>query len=127
MDESNENNRDDEDDKAGCQQLSQCIANYFYGSIIIPITLYCIEEAVAAEQEKRYQRRSPPLFDQRLAWNIFCSRHSHRSDFDRHIRMSYASFNKLLTLIRLDLLVNNEMAELRGGAILPELCLYVCL
>ena len=41
--------------------------------------------------------------------------------------MSHDSFNKLLSAIQQDLEVDREMAELRGGAILPEICLYVCL
>jgi hypothetical protein len=53
--------------------------------------------------------------------------HCRRANFYRYIRMAYDSFNKLLTLIRSDLHVNNKMAGLRGGAILPEICLFVCL
>jgi hypothetical protein len=38
--------------------------------------------------------------------------------------MSKKSFSKLLHLIRDDIEVNQEMAMRRGGAIIPELCLY---
>jgi hypothetical protein len=38
--------------------------------------------------------------------------------------MSLTSFNKLLGYSRDDLSVNEEMAMRRGGAIIPELCLY---
>jgi hypothetical protein len=38
--------------------------------------------------------------------------------------MSYESFSKLLGLLEEDLKVNEEMAWLRGGVIIPELCLY---
>jgi hypothetical protein len=37
------------------------------------------------------------------------------------------SFNKLISSIQKDLEVDKEMAELQGGAILPKICLYVCL
>jgi DDE superfamily endonuclease len=39
--------------------------------------------------------------------------------------MSYNSFQKILEVIKPQLEVNTEMAKLRGGAILPELCLYI--
>jgi hypothetical protein len=41
--------------------------------------------------------------------------------------MSQESFEKLLSYVRDDLKVNETMANLRGGTILPELCLYVTL
>ena len=68
------------------------------------------------------QKRNPSLFDQRLKWDQFTSRHSERFLFKRHIRLpSLESFNKLLNLIRHDLVVDERMASLRGGPILPEL------
>jgi hypothetical protein len=41
--------------------------------------------------------------------------------------MSQESFEKLLSYIRHDLEVNETMANLRGGTILTEICLYVTL
>lgn len=41
--------------------------------------------------------------------------------------MPVKSFNKLLGLIRKDLEVDRSMASLRGGAIIPEICLYCTL
>ena len=38
-----------------------------------------------------------------------------------------SSFDRLLSVIRKDLEADTEMAELRGGAILPEICMHVCL
>lgn len=72
-------------------------------------------------------QRAPSLFEQRLEWDAFCHRHATRADFQRHIRMSKLSFDKLLLLIRHDLMVDAIKARCRGGAILPELCLYCCL
>ena len=72
--------------------------------------------------------RNPSLFEQRLKWDAFQQRHGHRRDFKRHIRLpSVDAFNKLLGWIKHDLLVNEQMVSLRGGAILPELQLYCAL
>lgn len=68
--------------------------------------------------------RNPSLFDQRLKWNNFRTKHGARADFKRQLRMTPASFDRLLSYIRDDLEVNHSMADLRGGAIIPELCLY---
>jgi hypothetical protein len=78
-------------------------------------------------QRSRLLFRSPSLFEQRLQWDFFCTRYGHRAEFKRHMRMTFASFNKLLSCLRPQLQVDNERANSRGGAILPELCLYICL
>jgi hypothetical protein len=67
------------------------------------------------------------LFDQRLDWDVFCSKHAGRQDFKRHLRMSERSFNKLLGFIKDHTMVDTTMAGLRGGAIGPEISLYACL
>ena len=41
--------------------------------------------------------------------------------------MSYGSFEKLVVLLQESLAVQQDMAALHGGAILPELCVYVTL
>ena len=51
-------------------------------------------------------------------------KHAGRQDLKRHLRMSHISFNQLLSFLRDKLEVDNRMASLRGGTILPELCLY---
>jgi hypothetical protein len=71
--------------------------------------------------------RNASLFDQRLNWENFCAKHGSRAGFKRHIRMTEEAFNELLSCIKSDLVVNSDMAHLRGGEILPELCLYCCL
>ena len=68
--------------------------------------------------------RSPSVFGQRLRWYDFVSRHGRQTYFQRHIRMSLASFNKLLTYIFFDLVVDESQANRRGGAVIPEVCLY---
>jgi DDE superfamily endonuclease len=98
------------------------------------ITQTALLNATAAYEDERRRggdtrptRRAPSLFQQRLVWDLFCDRHGTRSDFTTHMRMSKASFYELLSLIRHDLEVDETRARSRGGAILPELCLYCCL
>jgi len=73
------------------------------------------------------RRRRPALFDDRLHWSTFLNKFGNRVEFKRHIRMSPSSFNKLVDLLRPSLLVDKNMAELRGGPICPEICVYACL
>ena len=47
--------------------------------------------------------------------------------FRCHLRMSYGSFEKLLSYIHADLEVDHHMATLHGGAIVPEVCLFCTL
>jgi hypothetical protein len=68
--------------------------------------------------------QGPTRFEQRLNWLKLVDEQYDRDIFFRHLRMSIESFNKLLGFIRDDLVVNEEMAMRRGGAIIPELCLY---
>jgi hypothetical protein len=60
-------------------------------------------------------------FDTRLNWNVFMERFHNRAEFRRHIRMSAESFNKLTNLIQHALEVDEDMANLRGGPIIPEI------
>jgi hypothetical protein len=71
--------------------------------------------------------RAPSFFDQRLLWNDVLHSHGNRCNFTRHLRMSSESFHKLLSYVSDALTVNHEMASLRGGAVMPELCLYLTL
>ena len=108
--------------------LLQFLSSYYF-SYTIPAALIWHRQGLA-RKEKGYSiptRRSPSSFDQRLVKDTFCIRHCHRADFNRHIRMSYDSFTRLLSVVKKNLEVDNDMAGLRGGAILPEICLYVCL
>lgn len=70
------------------------------------------------------EERNASHFEQRLAWAEYSTVHCARGTFDIRLRMSLESFNKLLGHIREDLLVVETKAKLRGGTILPELCLY---
>jgi hypothetical protein len=77
-----------------------------------------------AVQSSDIEERSPPLFEQRLLWKSILETHGTRDTFTRHLRMAQESFNQLLGYIQPVLEVDNAMAALRGGAILPEICLY---
>lgn len=70
------------------------------------------------------EERNASHFEQRLAWDEYSASHNARGTFYIRLRMHLDSFNKLLELIRGDLLVKETKANLRGGSILPELCLY---
>jgi len=78
-----------------------------------------IEDATGPGQE-----RNPSIFEQRLAWNDFCELHISRGTFDRRLRMTKASFDKLLSYLVDYLWINETQADRRGGGITPELCLY---
>ena len=68
---------------------------------------------------KKSRRKS--IFDQFLAWHVFATNHSICPEFHQHLHMSFQSFQKLVGLLNI-LLVDQEMASLHGGAIIPELC-----
>ena len=67
------------------------------------------------------------IFDQRLFWDDSCCSHGSTRGFQRHTRMSKASFDKLLLFIRRDLEVDASSARCCGGIILAKLCLYCTL
>ena len=133
-----DNDKRDDFDATRALQLAE-----YYTAIVSPfmmrmsqhmlMTKNALFEAMATYGEELLRdpttrtRRAPSLFEQRLEWDAFCDRHATRADFQRHIRMSKTSFDKLLALIRHDLMVDDIKARSRGGAILPELCLYCCL
>jgi DDE superfamily endonuclease len=71
--------------------------------------------------------RNDSNFSQRLMWCDFTSRNNNRFDFVRLLRMPESSFNKLLSWIYEDLEVDNQMAALRGGCIIPQLRLFATL
>ena len=87
-------------------------------------TAFLLEEN---QRKKKIGVRSPSMFDQRLQWEAFWTKHAGRPDLRRHLRMSDSSFLRLLSLFRDKLEVDRQMGSQRGGAILPELCLYACL
>jgi hypothetical protein len=73
------------------------------------------------------EKREPSFFDQRLCWESYVAKHSRRGTLDIRLRMREESFNKLLSYICHDLIVNETMAKRRGGTIIPEICLFCTL
>ena len=71
--------------------------------------------------------RNPSLYEQRIAFDSYSERHEQRNTFKRRLRMSKSSFDKLLSFIKEDLMVNETKANMRGGSILPEVCLFCTL
>ena len=78
-----------------------------------------------SDLSKKSRRKSN--FDQCLAWQVFATHHSICLEFCRHLCMSFQSFHKLVGLLNDSLLVDQEMASLHGGALIPELCVYITL
>ena len=72
-------------------------------------------------------QRGPSVFEQRLQWEQYASKHCVRGTFERRVRMQRVSFDKLVEKIRAPLSVNPEQASNRGGPIIPEVCLYCTL
>jgi len=65
--------------------------------------------------------RQPSLFLQRLNWEKFVAVNGDTPTFRRHIRMDYESFKVLLGFIHQPISINYNMADLQGGAIIPEI------
>jgi hypothetical protein len=72
--------------------------------------------------------RSISIKHQRYKWKQYIKKYGNNPRFvKRHLRMTLISFNKLLSYIKAELVVNEFQAARRGGAILPELCLFCTL
>ena len=99
----------------------------FVARLTATTTSLLLDEHGRTKKKRRKKRRSPAMFDQRLQWEAFLAKHAGRPDLKRHLRMSQDSFGRLLSFVCDKLEVDNRMGSLRGGAILPELCLYACL
>jgi DDE superfamily endonuclease len=132
LNDSNEEDDDDDIDDDDDTELSTTSLTLLYFAIgyyytsIIP-TIYVHRKKVLAKHRKPSIPRGPSSFLQRLEWEHFTSVHAYRKDFQRHIRMPYDSFKKLVSVLKDDLMVDSVQAGFRGGAIIPEVCLYVCL
>jgi len=73
------------------------------------------------------QTRQPAAWEQRLAWDACCDKHTRQGMFERRLRMKKPSFDKLLGYAKEDLMVDLRQACRRGGPIIPELCLHMTL
>jgi len=99
----------DEDDVEASEQLLQLFMLAFAFDFLIP------------------QTRQSAIYEQRLAWDAHCDKHTRRGTFKRQLRMKKQSFDKLLSYVREDLTVDLRQACRRGGPIIPELCLHMTL
>jgi hypothetical protein len=63
----------------------------------------------------------------RLDMKAFLRQYINDPSFDSTIRMNRRTFNLLVSLLEPSLLVNEEMASKRGGAITPSMCVYLTL
>jgi hypothetical protein len=95
----------------------------FISSIVTYLSAACLVLHVLLLHE----HDNPSLLEQRLNWQQFKDKYAKRADFKCHLRMSIESFNKLLSFIHPQLEVDEDMASLRGGVIMPEIALYCTL
>ena len=122
---------DSDDDEEALDEIVQ-----YYTAILCPSIMTMLSQsmkinkaALLLERDEvdEKESRAPSLFEQRLVWDAFVARHGSREGFKRHMRMSKASFYKLLSHLRRDLEVNVAKANSWGGPVLPEISLYCCL
>jgi hypothetical protein len=97
------------------------------------LRILILEEETASEKKKnlakkkQHKKHNPSSFDQRLSWSSFCNKRVPRGTFKRCLRMTNESFDKLLSYVYDELLVKEQMADMCGGSIIPEICLHCAL
>ena len=90
-------------------------------TLIIGQVLYLLEK-----ESKKNRQKNP--FQPKLSWRCYVNNYACNDRFvKRHLRMSIKSFDKLLSLIRADIVSNNVRGESHGGIIIPEIQLFCCL
>jgi len=70
------------------------------------------------------KERNPSVSEQRLIWHECVERNVRRGAFRRALLMDKPSFDKLVLMLSEQMSVNTAMANLRGGPIVVELCLF---
>jgi hypothetical protein len=100
---------------------------------ISAVTTYTVQAisqflVLIEDDEDEIIRRQKTVLQQRCVWTRFVLLNKNRPLFARHLRMSYDSFMALLEQIMAGVpSLDEEMAAKRGGAIIPELRLYLTL
>jgi DDE superfamily endonuclease len=119
------NTTDDEDDDMDIEDDD----NADSATIISSVSWYTqVVATIATFIGNIPKNRNPPLVTQRMLWDEYVLRFStHPTFIRRHLRMRIKSFYKLLEYIREGLEVDVAKASSRGGAILPEICLFCTL
>jgi hypothetical protein len=72
--------------------------NYFFWAGGTATILYLVGVIMGMAEP-----RAKSVFDQRLDWTAFQTRHGKRQFFKRHLRMKKSSFKKLLSYIKDDI------------------------
>ena len=101
--------------------MQLCICHHYL--LLTSVIITELDSVFDLSQKSR--RKS--VFDQHFLWHVFATHHSICPEFQQHLCMTFQSFQKLIRLLHNDLLINQEMASLCGGAIIPELCVYITL
>jgi len=70
------------------------------------------------------KERNPSVSEQRLIWSDYVERNVRRGTFRRALRMEKHSFDKLACMLKEEMSVDASMANLRGGPIIIELCVF---
>ena len=94
-----------------------------YLSILESLLLHSFVVVALAQKLRGKTTREASHFQQRLNWDRFSADHARRGTFKARLRMSKVSFDKLLQMVRLDLVINEAQAAFRGGSVMPEMCL----
>jgi DDE superfamily endonuclease len=94
---------------------------------LLLLSSLCMEEEDDEGETREQNTWNPSIAVQRLHWKQYWKRHVTRGTFKRRLRMKKESFDLLLSYIYKWLLVNEQMANLQGGTIILELCLYCTL
>jgi hypothetical protein len=98
---------------------SPCAAS-FASRLNLTKALLLEQDCARVKKQKGKKKRGPSLFEQRLQWDSFVSKHAGRPDLHRHLRMTLQDFNLVLSVIKKRLEVNVRMAKKRGGAHSPR-------
>ena len=91
----------------------------FHMQLLTTITRFTAAEDVEIRVKTPHQ--------QRLTWDKFILDYQNKPLLRRHLRMTYSSFCRLVERIRPLIEVDDDMASLRGGKIIPEIHLYCTL
>lgn len=87
----------------------------------------CAFYAMISEDESERLTRKKRVTYIRIDMAAFMQQYIDDPSFDRTIRMNRLTFKHLVSLLEPALEINNEMASRRGGAITPDMCVYLTL
>ncbi len=92
--------------------VSPYVARMLRHFLLTKIALFEANATYEALKRVPTTHHAPSLFEQRLEWDAFCDRHATRVDFQTEAHLDVkASFDKLLSFIRRDLVVDDIKAR----------------